>query len=314
MPGNSRGPYSSVQVIGMATNFYQTADYLSTLANVCESAQRLELPGMDSAAHASGSFATANTVDNSDKLYYLYNTEQQTLSTSSTINHHHLDSSPLYSVTSQQQTLPLPTCLHLPQSNSLVDLLTPFPTPPPTPDNSHSRIHSSLLSPQTHLGIHLNPLTNNNVSYSKFQQYLDETWPEDPHRRGSAVIRASVYKKIADVLHGLFTGSARFKHWVKKSEFFLVEKFQPGVGYGACLAIPETKSRTVSTNAKTRLNCKAPIQVGQHSYKLVARLEDFIHIIGNYHNCQKGHHGIRKTYKMVSIELQDKSELLLLLQ
>ncbi len=114
-------------------------------------------------------------------------------------------------------------------------------------------------------------------------------------RRGSAIIRASLYGRIADVVRG-GEGTTRFKHWVKKSEFFLVERMQPGVGYGACLAVPVVRSRAGSRKAAA---CGKSVSV-HGTYKLVARLEDFVYIIGAYHNDQKGHHGIRRTYGMVS--------------
>lgn len=120
-------------------------------------------------------------------------------------------------------------------------------------------------------------------------------------RRGSAIIRASLYGRIAEVLRG-GQGTTRFKNWVKKSEFFLVERIQPGMGYGACLAIPVGRSHTASRKGGSGGGGKA---VSVHGgYKLVARLEDFVHIIGAYHNDQKGHHGIRRTYAMVSQPIQ----------
>ena len=83
---------------------------------------------------------------------------------------------------------------------------------------------------------------------------------------------------------------------MKKTEFFIIERTQPGVGYGACLGIPVVKSRG------SKSACKGTSVGGErHStYKLVARLEDFVYIIGNYHNDQRGHQGIRRTYAMVS--------------
>jgi len=130
----------------------------------------------------------------------------------------------------------------------------------------------------------------NFLAYAQFQHYLDEKWPETSLRRGNAVIRASLYSRIVDALQGGET-TARFRYWVKKTEFFLIDRTQPGVGYGACLCIPVVKSRSSTVK-------KAGSE--RHStYKLVARLEDFVYIIGTYHNDQKGHHGIRRTYAMV---------------
>ena len=106
------------------------------------------------------------------------------------------------------------------------------------------------------------------------------------------MIRTSVYNKVAEFLRG-GEATARLKHWIKKTEFFLVERgCSTGADYGACLAVPVGKT-------KRRASSKVQSQP-RHSYKLVARLEDFAHIIGTYHNDQKGHHGIRKTYGLVS--------------
>ena len=123
-----------------------------------------------------------------------------------------------------------------------------------------------------------------------FQQYLDDTWPEKTLRRGSAVIRNTLYEKIAETLRG-GEATARFKHWVRKSEFFLMEKMVPGMGYGACLAVPAVRGR-VSAGTSKSAAC--------YPHRLVARLEDFSHIIASYHNDQRGHNGIRRTYAMVS--------------
>ena len=68
-----------------------------------------------------------------------------------------------------------------------------------------------------------------------------------------------------------------------------MEKMVPGMGYGACLAVPAAKARG-----------NAGRNASRHSHKLVARLEDFSQIIATYHNDQKGHSGIRRTYAMVS--------------
>ena len=122
-----------------------------------------------------------------------------------------------------------------------------------------------------------------------FQQFLDATWPEKTLRRGSAVIRSTLYEKIAETLRG-GESTARFKHWVKKSEFFLMQKVVPGMGYGACLAVPAVRA--------TR-GAGAGMSATRHPHKLVARLEDFSEIISTYHNDQKGHSGIRRTYAMV---------------
>eukprot|EP00731_Ephydatia_muelleri_P035294 Em0112g9a len=116
-----------------------------------------------------------------------------------------------------------------------------------------------------------------------FQQFLDDTWPEITLRRGSAVIRNTLYEKIAETLRGGET-TARLKHWVKKSEFFLI---------GACLAVPAVRGRLDAGKLKG---------AASYSLRLVARLENFSHIIAFYHNDQMGHRGIRKTYAMVPQE------------
>ena len=172
-------------------------------------------------------------------------------------------------------------------------LLTPPPTPVSTPHHAGIMQPYPLApSPQPQQAQPcINPLLKSVLAYAHFQCYLDETWPEDSTRRGSAVIRASLYGRIADALRGGET-NARFKHWLKRSEFFVVEKMQPGGVYGACLAVPAVKSRGSSKTGGTKAM--------RHSYKMVARLEDFAYIIGNYHNDQNGHHGIRRTYGLVS--------------
>ena len=128
------------------------------------------------------------------------------------------------------------------------------------------------------------------------------------------MIRASVYARIADALRGS-DATARFRHWVKKSEFFLIERSLPATGsVGACLAVPSMKTTAITSsngaqqessnapNAQQSSNTTPPRSAGARSreYKTVARLEDFVFIIGHYHNDLKGHSGIRRTYAMVS--------------
>lgn len=182
-------------------------------------------------------------------------------------------------------------------------VLVPFPTPPLTPFSSKpfpsapnastTPVDSSTLEQQVGLicqeglhALHPNPLMRNVIAFAQFTQFLDETWPEESARRGSAVIRASLYSKIADALRG-GPCSARFRYWIKKSGFFLIESAQPDGTYGACLAIPAPSK-------------KQGQQFPQLQYRLVARLEDFVYVIGFYHNDEKGHAGIRKTYSLVS--------------
>lgn len=167
-----------------------------------------------------------------------------------------------------------------------------FPlTPPPTPKSPHA-IPSSRGGETPPLSSN-NPVAASPVTHAKFESFLDETWPTKTARRGTAVIRAELYAKIADILRGSGeTATARFRQWVKKSQFFLVERTQPDGSYGACLAVPaERRGR----NTEGDLAKKA----FGHSTRLVARVEDFVYIIGAYHNDTNGHHGIRKTYAMV---------------
>ena len=124
-------------------------------------------------------------------------------------------------------------------------------------------------------------------SYAQYNQFLDDTWPEKCIRRGSGVIRASLYAKIADVLKG-GAHVSRFRYWVKKLGFFLIEKRQSDGKLAACLAMPTTSKQ--SSQPKT-----------YRPYRLVARIEDFAVIIGQYHSDKKGHSGIRKTFGMVSV-------------
>ena len=146
----------------------------------------------------------------------------------------------------------------------------------------------SLIDYPLHCKRPMNPVIRNVISYASYVQYLDETWPEKCSRRGSAVIRASLYTQISDCLKG-GAATARFRYWVKKSGFFLAEKLQPDGSYAACIAVPLNPSKLdhVTSRGTTR------------SYRLVAKLEEFVHLIGEYHNDSIGHYGIRKTYQMV---------------
>ena len=154
-------------------------------------------------------------------------------------------------------------------------------------------VHSSFNIPTD---IHcpsrpINPVMRNIISYASYLQYLDETWPEKCSRRGSAVIRASLYAQIADCLKG-GASTARFRYWVRKSGFFLLEKQQINGVYDTCIAVPlHSKQQNCSSNNKKAVAVK--------QYRLVAKLEDFLPLIGEYHNDVIGHYGIRKTYQMV---------------
>ena len=168
-----------------------------------------------------------------------------------------------------------------------------FPlTPPPTP-KSPPAIPSSREGETQPLPCN-NPVAVNPVAHAKFERFLDETWPTEPLRRGTAVIRAELYAKIADALRGSGETAARFRQWVKKSEFFLVERTQPDGSYGACLAVPAERRGSRKTPEGELAK-----RTSRQSTRLVARVEDFVYIIGAYHNDTNGHHGIRKTYAMV---------------
>lgn len=163
---------------------------------------------------------------------------------------------------------------------------TAYPTPPQPPsDDDDSDQDASAESAVHQLTTEVvNPLLQNVIAYAQFTQYLDETWPEKCQRRGSAVIRASLYAEIADSLRGGFC-SSRFRYWVKKCGFFLIERLQSDGTCAACLAIPTAADKKNKD--------------GYQEHRLVARLEDFIFIIGLYHNDERGHAGIRKTYSLV---------------
>ena len=68
-------------------------------------------------------------------------------------------------------------------------------------------------------------------------------------------------------------------------------------GRGTLLAVPATKSRISKRGSSEAGGGKMGSRV---PHKLVARMEDFYYIISTYHNNTTGHHGIRKTYGMVS--------------
>ena len=167
---------------------------------------------------------------------------------------------------------------------------TPSPTPSPT-HSPHTLLPTS--SPVT-----CNVYTDT-VSHSLFLSYLDEVWPHSPLRRSSSVIRSSLYDKIVSVLQGQTEAKGREKIWIKKSEFFLVEK----EGRGSLLAVPVGRSRTSKRGASEGDGGGGggggKSGTKRQSYRLVARLEDFYYIISSYHNNTVGHHGIRKTFGLV---------------
>lgn len=252
-------------------------EYLNALASVCEAAQRISVPP-DLTTNVNVPFSPSLTFPQTSPGYY--NSELASIATETplpvtSLSHHPglSQATPNLGVGVEHVAYPTSSLL----------------TPPPTPDSDAGQFQP-LFVPQVYPNAHLNPVLKNFLAYAQFQHYLDEKWPETSLRRGNAVIRASLYSRIVDALQGGET-TARFRYWVKKTEFFLIDRTQPGVGYGACLCIPVVKSRSSTVK-------KAGSE--RHStYKLVARLEDFVYIIGTYHNDQKGHHGIRRTYAMV---------------
>ena len=171
---------------------------------------------------------------------------------------------------------------------------TDFPTPPPTPDS-----HTELFLHPPLTPCHNNPLQRNAIAYALFQQYLDEKWPKDSLKIGGGVIRATMYAKITNTLLG-GVAPTRLKQWVKRSQFFLTTgSHSSHTDFKARLAVPGHKLKAGSTTPTTTTGGKAKY-AGNHHYCLVAQLEDFVHIIGCYHNDQVGHHGIRKTHTLVS--------------
>ena len=303
------------------------AEYLKlqALANVCEAAQKLHTLPLPAATLTAGNrMVPSSTYPNATAAYgRSYGDDYSAVPF--TLEWRRLDSTPSFTRASQshytltaysQPPLPLPTygysqhnhfsphmtvpsTLHapLPAWNPAPMARVPSPlTPPPTPVSTpHCTTQPYPVTPSPQLQqtqTCLNPVLKSVLAYTRFQSYLDETWPEDSSRRGSAVIRASLYRRIADALGGGET-NARFKQWLKKSEFFIVQRMQSGGGHGSCLAVPAVKSRGSAKAGGSKAT--------RHSYKLVARLEDFAYIIGNYHNDQNGHHGIRRTYALVSL-------------
>lgn len=161
-----------------------------------------------------------------------------------------------------------------------------------TPQETSGNLTLSLQYPRPS-----NPVMRNIISYASYLQYLDETWPEKCSRRGSAVIRSSLYAQIADCLKG-GASTARFRYWVRKSGFFLIEKQQLSGSYEMCIAVPfNPKSHRIMAAASSRVAKKQLEEV--KDYRLVAKLEEFLPLIGEYHNDVIGHYGIRKTYQMV---------------
>lgn len=251
------------------------AELLTALANVCETAQRMPVRDRTetefpyNAAPQSSMEEIFTTAQPAPEPNYQY------MSTTADTTHYQQCSSGsmLPPIAAMEQTYLPPT-------------RTQQTIPSDADEQEENASDGSRLT--SHL---LNPLLQNVIAYAQFTQYLDETWPEKCQRRGSAVIRSSLYTEIAESLRG-GSCTSRFRYWVKKSGFFLIKRLQPDGSCAACLAIP-TATEKVNKD-------------GYQEYRLVARLEDFIFIIGLYHNDEKGHAGIRKTYSMVRTLLAEQ--------
>lgn len=248
----------------------ESKDYLTALASVCDSATRIHIDQQSVPYDASQLPFSADCQVSEDEDFL----NTQTL----------MESCIRLSL---DQASSESSCLSLQQTSS--SALT-APTPPSSPnyvgssDSMEACCVSNDLQPYSAIEHYRNPVLRNVIAYARFNQYLEEAWPENSHRRGSAVIRASFYSAIINCLKGYDCGT-RFRYWVRKNRFFLIEKPDQGAaGSVVCLGVPTGKS----------LDKTIP-----RSYKLVARLEDFVFIIGQYHNEEVGHRGIRKTYAMV---------------
>lgn len=238
----------------------RTMEHLNALASICESAERMPVLQKPIVTYP----ATLN----------------QYLTTCSTQSSKYVHQSQQYfsSLCNYSTTLSLPTPPITPISSAVLQ----------QGEQSTNEIFPGYPNPIVHCKRPMNPVIRNVISYASYMQYLDENWPEKCSRRGSAVIRASLYTQISDCLKG-GVATARFRYWVKKSGFFLIEKLQQDGSYAPCIAVPlnPNKKSDVAVTKCTR------------SYRLVAKLEEFVHLIGEYHNDSIGHYGIRKTYQMV---------------
>lgn len=277
---------------------YKTMDtntnYLRTLANVCESISKIQVPPLPAYSHQ-GALPVYQPPTGSPQTF--------TYSSNYTLTPPLLHGQQPLPLINCYEEYPTPHFSHLSHSGNSHQAVgsmpaSLFPTPPSTPTSSNN---SSSYNGSTHavqvqdsMQESTNPVLRNKVANEQFKLYLDRTWPEHPPRRSSSVIRASLYLKIAELLQDE-SAKGRLKIWVKQSGFFMIERDRPGVRYEACLAVPAIKGRC-GRGSKSKGSIKQ-----SHSYKLVARLEDFAHIIGTYHNDCKGHYGIRKTYSMVSV-------------
>lgn len=83
-----------------------------------------------------------------------------------------------------------------------------------------------------------NPVLSNPTTYMLFNQYLQESWPENASRRGSAVIRATLYTRIVACLKARKCRKT-FQKWVKANKFFLLEyPYQGAPNSVAYLGVP----------------------------------------------------------------------------
>ena len=248
----------------------ENRDCLTALASVCDSATRMHTDnenGQHDPSRLPFSVTYQTSMDDS--------TEAQNLVESCirvSFEHASPESSPI----AQEQP------------SASIPALTPQSSPNYINSNDGREVYSSFstdLQLYSAIEHYRNPVLRNVIAYARFNQYLEETWPENSHRRGSAVIRASFYAAIVNCLKGHDCGT-RFRHWVRRNKFFLIENRRPEAsGSVAYLGVPA---------------CKTLDKTIPKSYKIVARLEDFVYIIGKYHNDEVGHAGIRKTYAMVS--------------
>ena len=244
-------------------------DYLHALATVCESAQKMPTPSFlyPVPALQEGFYLSPLIKQYSQYTPTPYDLQKQNMISANIINLLQETSTPILSA----YMMPISPTNSWGSNSSIEDESLVKTTPLQTYISTHTK----------------NPILRNVDSYAQYNQFLDDTWPEKCIRRGSGVIRASLYAKIADVLKG-GAHVSRFRYWVKKLGFFLIEKRQPGGELAACLAMPTTSKQ--SSHPKT-----------YRPYRLVARVEDFAVIIGQYHSDEKGHSGIRKTFGMVSV-------------
>lgn len=149
------------------------------------------------------------------------------------------------------------------------------------------RLRRSVMSAATDVlkDYFVNPVLRDPVGCARFNQYLRETWPDNAQRRGSAVISNKMYTRIIACLRGRRCRKT-FRDWVKVNKFFLLEYPYAGAPNAILyLAIPSDKAPNDGN--------------GPQSFRIVAQVEEFVYVIGQYHNDLTGHPGIRRTYAKV---------------